>query len=464
MSEDVDAVDALFTLARAERTTSTLSVDAALESARATLAGARRASACTIECRACVAYTLRVYRTSANALHVCVEGACRERTAHATNTRVPLADVVPAWRDADAVVYYCAEHARVHACGVGACALVTTLADGYTACVYSNRVVAAPLEAAYTEATSVVDTQLGAVQRSVVEERRRATVAARPAALAVHALLTTPSDGDDGHDDDVDFPSTSLFPTAGAANTFGDGVDLTLLRCYSGAHASTHVLLMSAARAELVAKQRVDAYKRSVRVGRAYVERARAKGARIYQYKLAELVTSELHRQRAYPTLVLAAERDARRLVAYYAMQCVDLYMNIVRVARTTSLVATKRQRRNIAPIFTTDLVNIVPSLLMLIETGLQLSNGVVIVHREPLLAGIMPTEHTMQALGFPKRTTIGRCLRTLFAAVAESPRELAQSMRATHIDTAELLTAPPGESIVRLFLERRRARIGERR
>lgn len=454
--------DELFALARdlrgGDRVVPTLSIDAVCDAVRTSVfAGRTRRRAtggCTNACsESVVAYELRAFRNDDDArVHVCVEGSCRA-VPHPT-TRVDIARVVVAWRGA-AVMYACTRHARMHACVEDVCHVTTTLADGFVACAFSGRVVSAPLAAAYSSATSVIDSSLAAVRDEAVAERRRAVVDARPAAVALVAMLDAPR----GADGDVDFPTRALFPRSGAANTFGDDEDLTLASRYSAAHAVTHTLLVSEARAAIVAARRALVFRTAVvDTVRPYVRRRRAARKIVYRHTLRALVARVEAKRRVYPTLVVPPHGD-ERLVAYFSALCVEMYTNLVHVARSSALKATPKDRKKIAPLFTTPVKTVVPSLLQRFERGVEFPSGVVVAYREPWLA-LMPDEPTMLALGCTSRTPVEKFLRPLLGCVAASPRALAESLRATQLDIVDVIGAPDGASVVRLFLQRRRARL----
>lgn len=390
-------------------------------------------------------------------MHVCLAGACTDRRAgvHADAALVAPASV--GWRG-PAHVYACHGHAHVHACVGGvACALTRALDDGYAACVYSGRVVAAPVEAAYSDAVAVYDAPLAAIRADIGEERRQRATALRPAERVVAAVLATPASATSGGD--VDFPTRGLFPRSAALNTFGDDEDLTLLRCYVDAHAIVNRLLASPARAALVFKQRRDAYTNVANTLQTHIARRRAAGGVVSRATLRAIAARVQKRRRAYPLLVLPPH-GRERLVAYYAMLCLELYFNLRHAARSSALVTTAKDRETIAALFPMDtFAGFMPSLLQRFATRCCLSTGAIVAYAEPLLA-LMPDEPTMTALGCASRTPYEKLMRVLLKCVANSPRELGARLRATHIDNADVLGAPPDTSIVRLFLERRRARL----
>ena len=256
---------------------------------------------------------------------------------------------------------------------------------------------------------------------------------------------------------DADAPADDLFPNELTYNTFGDGIATELARWYAQAYASTHLLLFSEQRAAIEVRNRRAVLRDARHRIDSYINGQRKARRPVILATCRQIEMRVLNSRRIYPEMLVP--RNARaRLTAYYALVCMEFYLQLVqsvctlmpRFSETMRVVAERFQAVSFA--------SVAPNILDLMHEGLRI-NGHVIIDAESLLS-IFPESQTIDELGINQKTCtdvkkmIKKCI--VAATAANEPLE---RLRTTRLDAIDVIFGD--DSVVSLFLGRRRVRLG---
>jgi len=373
------------------------------------------------------------------------------------------------------LVYVCARHGRVHVCD-DACRHNVAGPQGYRVCALSGRTLSAPLETAFGDGNTVLSDTLVSQREHEETVRRTSSTLRRSAAHVLESIIasgnaqlrdsatlgTTPTssasaaDADEDVYVDVDIPADDVFPDAGVDNTFGDAVSADLARLYAQAYSTVHLLLFSEQRAAIERRAREDTMREAQRHLNTYIANQRKTGAPIMLAIGRRLERRAFNARRLFPELLVPPHTIAR-LTAYYAVVCVELYVQLVAVVAglRESLSAANRQ---VAQRFMEmPFASIAPTMLDILHEGLHAS-GVVLVIAEPTLS-LFPESQTIEELGVPQKTCtqVKKDLKRLVVVASQANVPLT-TLRTTQLDMATIMHGRT--SIISTFLAERRRRL----
>lgn len=415
-------------------------------------------------------------------------------------------------------VWHCARHMRMHVCRTP-CRHTYETALGFAVCVLSGRTVQQAMQFAFGDGVAMVSQELAHDRQTERQEKRRATrqrddmnpdisittttKRARPATALDRIIDRRGRGGDDdgggrgtdarllqplssssssppvaadaGEDDggggggagyvDLDYPASDLFSNSGRANTFGDGLATEMLRVYSQAYTTVHLIIFSEDRARLEHVNTEARQAEALQRMRRYAADQTKDGLPVDLSTCRQLQDAALAKTRRVCKRLLVPVNAVCRMKAYYAAVCMEFFLQLT--MRLTELRSgagggklTDANRQLIDRFLTLNIADVAPNVFDIMHDGLRLKPNV-IVPTEVLFQDLFPESMTLDRLGIRQKSCtevmklMKRCV--VLAVRCNLPVD---RMQTTQLDLTVVMheTSKP---VLSLFLAARRARLG---